>query len=725
MDTAPAAEGLYSSATHLFASLPPPSLPSSRTIKPNPKYKHIAAKTINKRLSDQENTQTHKPRLSIYSEPSLSKARQSKGINHLYLELTSSPTLIGIEPDNSTDTTNTTTTTTATATNESKAEEQYRLLSQISANRAENETAHLLTTVADHENHLAEQVANHLKGMQNFMASKLHTGGVFVDGGLVSLNTADRLVEAEKAKQRQEAQRKREQQQHLMEMELELKAKIERQKKTGKGRRRLAVLDGGTGDVPVGFLTQRHDFRPVPSISKTSNKDPSRVYDSMSLYEMIAKDGLQYQESNPELEEQELDIMDALNNKLEAMKLQLCQTTDRLEEHKRKKEHPQEVLIEERPVQPISAKKPSSKFVKVDSSASLLSRGVSAAIVRRTSSRPGPRVPLEVAAIWKAKEEGKFDMEPEDAHPPLAVAAVDKPNSASTAVPKRLVPRRNANGADFVSFSDSSNILSLKQVLDAQNSKIDKLAEDVLGPFDHTRTIHSSAPEVPVEHASIAMSAEEIPISSTKLHAPTPEPEPLEFPTTLACSPTPSTYTTYHVSEPLRKCDPPPEPVIFSFPHTSARLLDARNRRINPSTSSEIIQPKLPTNPQSLLIQSKIHNISQPPTLSAVALASTSKVAEACMKQQFKMAPTLSLMENGGGGKPNPVVELPERRFVGSLEHVFGLSFEDLKKQGGDRVDGKNVSVSDSVLGLTGVKSKHARGVKNAIKYGRKVGEQR
>ncbi|KAJ3073671.1 hypothetical protein HDU98_000944 [Podochytrium sp. JEL0797] len=551
---------------------------------------------------------------------------------------------------------------------ESKAEEQYRLLSQQNAQRAEMETAHLLTTVADHDTLLATEVVNHLQGMQKFMAKKLRRGGVFVEGGF--MGTVDRLVEADRVKKAEVAEKARQHQNRLMQMALESKAEIEKQKRTGKGRRRLAVLEGGTGDIPVAFLTTRQDFRPVPT---SLNSSTMQTNISKPYYEASSDSRTVQSELENDADD---DVLAKLEGKLEAMKLQLYQTTEGLE---RRNLHEQEPAFQAA-LQPqtnsvgkraITAK----KFVKVDSSSSLLSRGVSAAIVRRTSGKAGPRVPPEVAAIWKAKEEGRFDS---DFQAPTLVLPPSTPHAlASPTKPKHLDTRRN-RGTDFVSFSDSANILSLKQVLEAQNAKIERLAEEVLGPLDPPSF-------VPVKHVSMA---------AESLIAPEPT---LETNTNSAAH-----FNTLaefdalmQIDEPqsLRKCDPPPEPVIFHFPHSSARLLDARNRRINPSETSKVFQPKLPTNLQSIKIQSSIHNISQPPTLSVAALAGTNKTADACMKNQFKMAPTLS---SEMGWKPNPVVEFEERKVVGSLGSVFGLSGEEL-------------SVADSVLKKLGVESKHAK----------------
>ncbi|KAI9347044.1 hypothetical protein BDR26DRAFT_953618 [Obelidium mucronatum] len=721
MDAAPAAEGFQPSELFKTSSL---DLLRAPNIKPNLKYKHIPSKTISRRGSqaDLEATKLQSINTSTAHRQQQDKKRTFPSKSSDQKSASEHRTSTLEKPDNSDAVLSSSYPETLTTHTESKAAEQYRLLSQVTADRAEHETTHLLTTAADHENHLAEQVANHLKGMQKFMATRLRTGGVFVDGGLVSLGTADRLVEAEKAKQKKEAEKKRVHQLELMEAELQQKAKIERQKKTGKGRRRLAVLEGGTGDIPVGFLTKRNDFRPLPvgSTDKKPSQDSGRVYDSMSLYEMLSKedvDGLVANDENRAGEESEVDVMEALNNKLESMKLQLCQTTDRLEEQKRRKENPGTPPPTEERAQIVSAsKKPSSKFVKVDSSASLLSRGVSAAIVRRTSGRGGPRVPLEVAAIWKAKEEGRFSQDHNDCIVSHIQAIPDPVAENLETKPKRLVPRRHAADSDFVSFSDSANILNLKQVLDVQNAKIDQLAEEVLGPYD--THVEETKPIAFIDPQFIASSAEEIILNPLQYEeSDTTRSKPFQIDAVTEQFPS---YDYRYEEEPLRKCDPPPEPVIFAFPHSSARLLDARNRRINPTSSSEIIQPRLPTNPQSLKIQSSIHNISQPPTLSASAYAASSKVAEACMKNQFKMAPTLSLMETGGGLKSNPVVDLPERKFVGKLEHVFGLSFEDLKLgSGANKRDSKSAhhsTVTDSVLSKLGVESKHAKVAKSGKK---------
>ncbi|ORY47796.1 hypothetical protein BCR33DRAFT_714863, partial [Rhizoclosmatium globosum] len=672
------------------------SLPISK-IKPNPKYKHIAAKTINKRGQEPPPTPSTTTDTSA-ATPQAKKQHQRRLYEPkpalLALKSTSKQPLQTIDNPTSTSPIPHISTSDLTSTPQptSKAAQKYNSLLQETVTRAEDETAHLLSPTAERESaHLAQQVANHLTSMQTFMSEKLRTGGVFVEGGLVGV---DRLVEAERQKQLKEAERVRRAQRELMEKEMQAKAMMERQKKTGKGRRRLAVAEGGTGDIAVGFLTHRQDFRPVPVVSSVRNEEDN--------VDINHGNGVQLQNDTKDAEEPD-DILNALSTKLESMKLKLAYSADHLEDQKRKKDHADQTTTEPfqtnpktRPDRPATTPK---KFVKVDSSASLLDRGVSAAIIRRTSGKSGPRVPFEVAALWKAKEEGRFEAEPiMDLELPPSPQLILPPQE--TVAPKRLVPRRATQ--DFVSFGDSASIVNLNQVLEVQNAKIDKLAEEVLGPFDKARELA----EAPVEHVSVvAASAEEISMEPLNFPEPTPsefqddqiQPQ-IPFPTsTYSLTPLPEETT-------LRKCDPPPEPVIFHFPHASARLFDARNRRINPAISSQVIQPKLPTNPQSLKIQSTIYNISTPPTLSASVLASSNKVAEVCMKNQFKMAPTLSGVELGGM-KPNPVIELPERTFVGKLEHVFGLDRREHDGNGGQ----KGKSVSDSVLEQLGVKSKYAK----------------
>ncbi|KAI8835430.1 hypothetical protein BJ741DRAFT_709159 [Chytriomyces cf. hyalinus JEL632] len=541
---------------------------------------------------------------------------------------------------------------------ESKAEENSRLLSQISATRAENETARLLS-ISEIENsqNLAEQVTQHLKDMQNFMASKLKTRGIFSDGGVLGV---DRLVEAER-KTKMEAVALERRQYEDMKAELNRQREAEDAlKKTGKGRRQLALASGGTGEIPVSFMTSRADFRPIPDISH--------------VQEGSSDANLPHPTIRPDIKQDE-EIFEALGLKLESAKLQIQMASQQMQAQPTNNENSSTKAHEYISRDSSTSESHSSsnqKYGKAfDPIDALLSRGVSAAVVRRASGKPIPRVPLDVAALWKAKDDGRFNVDHTDK---LRTHPVDA---------NKTKHRRDIFSSGFVSFGESSDLVGLRKVLDKQNAEVHKLAEEVLGPFERHPAVVESIPDV---QENILDQLQSDGSQPTKIS------ETLAWPTNFSFI----NESSHDDAPELRKLQPPPVPVVMEFPFSSARLLDARNRRINPKTSNDIIQPKLRTNMQSLKMQSSIHNISQPPSISMTAFAGSSKVADACLKNQFKMAPTLSI--DVGPCTANPEVELPQRSFVGTLGEVFGI--EDALMQS---------SVSQSILNQMGVKSTHAR----------------
>ncbi|KAJ3257594.1 hypothetical protein HDU77_002656 [Chytriomyces hyalinus] len=541
---------------------------------------------------------------------------------------------------------------------ESKAEENSRLLSQISATRAENETARLLS-ISEIENsqNLAEQVTQHLKDMQNFMASKLKTRGIFSDGGVLGV---DRLVEAER-KTKMEAVALEQRQYEDMKAELNRQREAEEAlKKTGKGRRQLALASGGTGEIPVSFMTSRADFRPIP--------DTSHVQEGSSDGNLPHPTTIR-----PDIKQDE-EIFEALGLKLESAKLQIQMASEQVQVQPNKENSstkPHEYISRDSSTSE-SHSSSSQKYGKTfDPTDTLLSRGVSAAVVRRASGKPMPRVPLDVAALWKAKDEGRFNIEHNDK---LRTHPVDA---------NKTKHRRDLFSSGFVSFGESADLVGLQKVLDKQNAEVHKLAEEVLGPFERHPAVVESVPDAQEDILDQVQSDESHPSKTS---------ETLAWPTDFGFI----NESSHDDAPELRKLQPPPVPVVMEFPFSSARLLDARNRRINPKTSNAIIQPKLRTNIQSLNMQSSIHNISQPPSISMTAFAGSSKVADACLKNQFKMAPTLSI--DVGPCTANPAVELPQRSVVGTLGEVFGI--EDALMQS---------SVSQSILDQMGVKSTYAR----------------
>ncbi|KAJ3241279.1 hypothetical protein HDU81_001264 [Chytriomyces hyalinus] len=565
---------------------------------------------------------------------------------------------------------------------ETKAEENSRLLSQISATRAENETARLLS-ISEIENsqNLAEQVTQHLKDMQTFMASKLKTRGIFSDGGVLGV---DRLVEAER-KTKMEAVALERRQYEDMKAELNRQREAEEAlKKTGKGRRQLALASGGTvfishsslhafivkicnvndiqGEIPVSFMTSRADFRPIPETShvQEDSSDGNLPHPAATRIDI----------------KQDEEIFEALGLKLESAKLQIQMATQQVQLQPSNNENtstkPHERISRDSSTSE-SLSSSTQKYAKTfDPTDTLLSRGDSAAVVRRASGKSMPRVPLDVAALWKAKDEGRFNIE--QTHPVDGVA------------PNKTKYRRDLLSSGFVSFGESSDLVGLQKVLEKQNAQVHKLAEEVLGPFERHTTVEDFVPHV--EENAPDQVQENAPDESH----PTKPSQTMAWPTDFSFINEDSRDDTPE----LRKLQPPPVPVVMEFPFSSARLLDARNRRINPKTSNDIIQPKLRTNMQSLKMQSSIHNISQPPSISMTAFAGSSKVADACLKNQFKMAPTLSI--EVGPSTANPEVELPQRSVVGTLGEVFGIG--DLSVQS---------SVSQSILDQMGVKSTHAR----------------
>ncbi|KAJ3125997.1 hypothetical protein HK100_010500, partial [Physocladia obscura] len=523
------------------------------------------------------------------------------------------------------------------------ANEKSRILFETAVKRAEYETADLLTTGVARHNDLAQEVAHHLSSIQKFMASQLRTNAATaaVLGG-----EFDRIAAAERKAKIEELDRSRRAQEEWTLKEHERREMVEKQQKTGEGRRRLAVIEGGTGDIAMGFLTRRADFRPVPTFCGTHGK----ISDSVKVIEKSGNDEEFTNEQEAEKEENDNNdgIIGALEQKIEIIKQEIDQKAMELtagESGRKNKENMS--LTSPQISQDIPKIRQQSKFVTVDSSSLLISRGVSAAIVRRSSGKAGPRVPLDIAAIWKAKENGKF--EADDASPR---------NSNIIHQKKRLDP----------DFFESSSTVCIKQVLQTQKNRNDELAMQVLSPF-HQYNEYSQQ-HIPL----IAQSAENMSAITNKTQKYIDE----------------NSKNFCDTPCEIRKCNPPPQKVIYEFAHTSARLLDARNRRINPAISSHVIQPKLYIkNLQSLKIQSSVHNISQPPTFSVKTLAATSKAANACMKSQFKLAPTLSL-EHSTRGKVNPEVELPKRILKGRLGDVFGL-------KSNQRVD-KKMSASDFIL---------------------------
>ncbi|KAI8610742.1 hypothetical protein BC830DRAFT_717448 [Chytriomyces sp. MP71] len=671
-----------SSDSTLFGSTPV-RVPKPRVLEipVNKKYKSIPAKTISKQD------------LSITSERPTSRRISDGDRILLTSDNRSAP-----KPSRTQSAKSNASTTSALETPlpeysilpETKAESQSRVLTNRTAARAESETARLLSATAlEQEQTRAEVVTRQLQEMQHYMAARLKTDGIFADGGVVG--GVDRLVEAERRRKLEAAEEEVRQKIEEEEAARQGKEKEERMKRTGKGRRSLAVAAGGTGDVPINFMTSRVDFRPIPDTiggEVLDSKYPTRLASIVATKSDHA-DALQF------VEEDEDSILDNLARKLETMKLHIHQTAVKLS-----KPAPGPSIA---PSAPITTRmkgstqsayqiherkrldRPASKFVRIDSE-DVLQRGMSAALVRRASGRSIPRVPLEVAALWKAKDEGRLEADPRRNSPPEPSSLKTEPLQAETKT------YRHYKEDTFVSFGDSATILGIRDVLALQNAKVQQLAEEVLGSFDKATPVTAAT-----KHAIIAPPAER----NIFQHCTSPS-QPLlpEFLDSQTINESDGATSTE-----LRKCQAPPEPVITQFPFASARILDARNRRLVNNSKHDnqaqltIFQPKMPTNPESLKIQASIHNISQPPSISLSTLAGTSKTAEVCLKNQFKMAPTLSVER--GPTKPNPVVELPVRNVLGRLEDVFGITEVLVDK-----------NVTESVLEKMGVKAMYVKTLK-------------
>ncbi|KAJ3413927.1 hypothetical protein HDV05_007295 [Chytridiales sp. JEL 0842] len=127
----------------------------------------------------------------------------------------------------------------------------YRRLSTLNAHKAEQETMQLLDT----HNEAAEmgtQVNRALARIKTEMRTSLRTQ-----------EDIEREIQAELAREEKEKERRRlEEEMRLKLLEEERRRKHVRVR--GKKAREMAVKKGGSGEVPVGFITSRLDFRPIP-----------------------------------------------------------------------------------------------------------------------------------------------------------------------------------------------------------------------------------------------------------------------------------------------------------------------------------------------------------------------------------------------------------------------------------------------------------------------------
>ncbi|KAJ3380744.1 hypothetical protein HDU84_005620 [Entophlyctis sp. JEL0112] len=434
------------------------------------------------------------------------------------------------------------------------------------AARAATEASSILSgTAAALGEDLARQVEQHVAGIRAFMDAELRKGGVFLDTTPREKGTENSAVDNAAALLAAEERRRRLKQENV----------TARQKRTGRGRRLLALKDGGTGEVCAGYLTQRADFKPLPI------SDTTKIKFSENAEKMLHQPS---KFANKSKEASSHELYDPASKNNDGIETEFGEF-DQPEQHQR-------------------------------------------------FASPQKKI---------SYDEGRLQNTIKDE----CLRVTDWPTFENCdAVNEGLKIPKPWKEPDFISYASSDRGYSgsdMQKIIRTQNERIQNLAEEVLGPLHFTEHLCDDKEVIAKcaendEHPS----SQNLPKNSEKVAF--------------------SNSDSFEFIAPVQ--------LFQKFSHSSARLLDARNKRIDPTLSEKVIQPKFRTNPHSIKIQSSVYQVSEPPSMSAASFVSESKLAEACALTQYKMAPTLQVERKT---KPNPKIVLPERKTKGSLEDIFGI----------------------------------------------------
>ncbi|KAJ3332684.1 hypothetical protein HDU76_013432 [Blyttiomyces sp. JEL0837] len=579
-----------------------------------------------------------------------------------------------------------TSTSTSTST-KPKPKPTYRKLARREAKKAESETLKLLDSPQTQAQ--ASQIQSKLSTVREYLRTRLRTEEDII-----------REVEAsEAAKLNQE--REMEMTKARRDFEDAENRRVEREMRLAKGRtaRQHAVLRGGTGLIPVGFLTGRQDFRPLPEDagsnyhsgdlvkhgghSQVSKGVDDREHDAergvggdrdRRVVRFVEDGGHVGHDFDPPNGEIDGDFEEADNG------FDHHRTTPKSNKGQTPPKDPLEVADHEveTHINSFRSKPPSARSFNLSTSRPVSSRrGAKVVITPRVRSAKGsasinPRVPTDVAELWMERSAQR------KASAKLNGVSISDGNGGSKS-PKQRDRSGNIriregrklqvnNGSGFVQFGATHDVLESADML----------------PQYH-RQSSPDPKDAPLYNPNSNFDGPDLKVEVIRSISPTSKPT---TPTTALAN------RRMQAMQEIEKKRSLPIENLYSMGFGAARLLDPRQRRLVTE------QFPLQRNPISTV------------TAATQAVAATAAAAESDVFPPSTGTRQISLTRETRWGakktkptlqidkptKPNPEIVLPERNKVGTFASVLGIVDSIISDQ-----HVEPVSVTKSVLAASGI----------------------